>query len=117
MTVLEDLNRVNVLYDIYAPLLTKRRQEVLHYYFSENYSLAEIAIKYDVSRQAVHDLIRRSLESIESFDAKLGLYNQYCLRQSLLDEAELIVGGDDLAEGSLHRLREIIGDLRRSDDQ
>jgi uncharacterized protein len=72
--MLDRLNRINLLFDIYAPLLTDRQQEVLRLYFSDNYSLAEIAAEYFVSRQAVHDLIHRSLNALERFENKLGLY-------------------------------------------
>ena len=58
--MLDKLNRINLLYDIYGSLLTTRQQEVLRLYFSDNYSLGEIAAEYGVSRQAIHCLLYTS---------------------------------------------------------
>jgi uncharacterized protein len=92
--MLEELNRINLLYDIYAPLLTVRQQEALHLYFSDNYSLGEIAVEYKVSRQAVHDLIRRSLDALEKYETKLELYRKFNDQQELLTEADAILNSN-----------------------
>ncbi len=115
--MLEQLNRINMLYDIYAPLLTARQQEVLQLYFSDNYSMGEIAEEYGITRQAVHDLIRRSLASIESFEAKLGLYVLFNHQQELLGEAEKLVRPESVKGPELKRLRDIIVDLRSNNEQ
>lgn len=115
--MLEQLNRINLLYDIYAPLLTARRREVLKLYFSDNYSLGEIAQVYDISRQAVHDLIQRTLASLEELEEKLGLYGRFKDQQVLLDEAEELLAGNDLSVENLMRLKNIVADLRLSNEQ
>ncbi len=114
--MLDKLNRINVLYDIYGSLLTARQQEVLKLYFSDNLSLGEIAADYGISRQAVHDLIRRALSSIESFEEKLGLYNLFCFQQNLLQEACRILE-KPLGAVEKRQLLEIIGELRRRNEQ
>lgn len=115
--MLDRLNRINLLFDIYAPLLTDRQQEVLQLYFSDNYSLAEIAAEYVVSRQAVHDLIHRSLNALERFENKLRLYQLFNEQQDLLAEAEEIVSYGQI-DGLQHdRLKEIIYALKRGNEQ
>ncbi|MBW6463582.1 MAG: YlxM family DNA-binding protein [Bacillota bacterium] len=115
--MLDQLNRINLLYDIYASLLTIRQQEVLQLYFSDNYSLAEIAAEYGISRQAVHDLIQRSLASLEKLEKKLGLYSLYNEQQELIDEAEKLLDSNNLQQKEINRLREIIAGLRISTEQ
>lgn len=115
--MLEQLNRINLLFDIYGPLLTDRQQETLQLYFSENYSLAEIALVFKTSRQAVYDLIQRSLASMEKLEEKLGLYRLFNEQQELLDEAEMILSSGEPANGELARLKEILGCLRLSNEQ
>jgi uncharacterized protein len=115
--MLDQLNRINLLYDIYAPLLTVRQQEVLQLYFSDNYSLAEIAAEYGISRQAVHDLIQRALVSIEKLEKKLGLYRLYIEQQELIDEAEKLLDSNTLQLKEISRLREIVAGLRFSTEQ
>ncbi len=114
--MLDKLNRVNLLYDIYGSLLTERQQKVLQLYFSDNYTMGEIAAEYSVSRQAIHDLIQRALKSIEGFEKKLGLYARFNFQQRLLQEAEDILEGRPGQE-ERRRLLGIIGELRRKNEQ
>lgn len=115
--MLDQLNRINLLYDIYAPLLTERQQEILQLYFSENYSLAEIAHEYSISRQAVHDLIRRAMGSIEKLEQKLGLYRLFNDQQKLIAEAEHLLESEKLRAEDLTHLKKIIAALRLSSEQ
>lgn len=114
--MLDKLNRTNLLYDIYGSLLTERQQEMLRLYYSFNLTLAEIAEERGVSRQAVHDLIRRALASLEDFEEKLGLYELYCFQESLLQEAGRILERKP-EPGEQQRLREIIGQLQQKIEQ
>jgi len=115
--MLEQLNRINLLYDIYGPLLTERQQETLELYFSENYSLAEIAEVYKTSRQAVYDLIQRALDSMENFEEKLGLYRLFNEQQELLAEADDLLLQKELNARDLQRLKQIIAGLRSSNEK
>lgn len=115
--MLDHLNRINLLYDIYAPLLTERQQEILQLYFSDNYSLGEIASEYKISRQAVYDLIKRGLASIEKLESKLGLYKLFNDQQELLAEADLLLVKKELSIEDRQRLQAIIADLRSKSEQ
>ena len=115
--MLDQLNRINLLYDIYASLLTERQQEVLQLYFHDNYSLGEIALEYRISRQAVYDLIRRALESIEKFEQKLGLYRLFNEQQDLLAEADSLLDRQELNPDHLQRLKKIVNELRLSSER
>ncbi|HPU01571.1 MAG: YlxM family DNA-binding protein [Firmicutes bacterium] len=114
--MLDKINRINLLYDIYSSLLTVRQQEVLQLYFSDNLSMGEIAAAYGISRQAVHDLIQRALKAIEGFEEKLGLYELFCAQQKLLQEAERLLEQPP-GPAELQRLKEIINELRRKNEQ
>jgi uncharacterized protein len=115
--MLEKLNRINLLFDLYASLLTERQQEVLHFYFSDNFSLGEIAGEYEISRQAVYDLIRRSLGTLEKLETKLGLYRLFNEQQKLLAEVDEILNDNSLSEDQIVRLKEIVSALRSSIEQ
>lgn len=115
--MLDQLNRINLLYDIYGPLLTARQQKTMHLYFSENYSLAEIASEYETSRQAVYDLIQRALDSMEKLEEKLGLYRLFNEQQELLAEADGLLMQNRIDGQDLKRLKEIIADLRLSNEK
>ena len=73
---LEKTEQIHSLLDTYAPLLRERQLELLSLYFDEDYSLAEIAEIYGISRQAVHDGLQRSVRSLEIYEQKLGFLAQ-----------------------------------------
>ena len=48
-----------LLYDFYGELLTERQQQVYESVVLEDYSLSEVAEDLGISRQGVHDMIKR----------------------------------------------------------
>ena len=68
---IEKTNRMNALFEFYAALLTDKQMNYIELYYADDYSLAEIAEEFDVSRQAVYDNIKRT-EKI--FDAIMKKY-------------------------------------------
>ncbi len=70
---LADRDRANRLVDAYGALLTERQRQLLRRYFEDDLSLGEIATQVRVSRQAVHDGLRRALGALERYDTALGL--------------------------------------------
>ncbi len=59
--------------DHYAKLLTEKQQQFLNAYYMENYSLTEIADDFQVSPQAVHLQMQRSIAKLEKYDQQLQL--------------------------------------------
>ena len=64
---------MGILLDIYGELLTERQYEMMSMYFHDDLSLSEIAEQYDISRQGVHDAIKRGEESLVNYDSVLKL--------------------------------------------
>ncbi|MGN1133310.1 MAG: YlxM family DNA-binding protein [Oscillospiraceae bacterium] len=65
-----------VLLDIYGKLLTDKQLDVLDLYYNEDLSLAEIAEQYNISRQGVHDSIKRGEELLAEYENSLGIAGQ-----------------------------------------
>lgn len=115
--------RMNLLYDFYGQLLTKKQRTFFDLYYQADLSLGEIAAQHDVTRQAVYDILKRSERALEEFEAKLNLVDKY-LRgqkvirqvtkdlQELADDVASMVGADR-AEDVAGRIRRI-GDLVQS---
>lgn len=76
--------RIALLYDFYGPLLTGKQKAFLEHYYEEDFSLGEIADKFKVSRQAVHDLLKRTEKNLDEYEAKLGLVAKYLAEQEKL---------------------------------
>ena len=61
------------LFDAYAALLTERQRVMVRMYYHDDLSLGEIASRFDVTRQAVFDSLRRSVNELGSIEERLGL--------------------------------------------
>ncbi len=86
--MLEKRTHIAELYDYYGPLLTAKQREAMSLFYEEDYSLGEIAQAFGISRQGVHDLLRRSEEQLEHYEAALGLAGQEHRRQQWQRELE-----------------------------
>lgn len=70
---MKDIHRIALLFDFYGTLLTERQQELVRDYYLNDLSLGEIAPELGVTRQAVHDLLRRAEAALEGYEARMGL--------------------------------------------
>lgn len=113
-----DRIRFGSLYETYGALLTKKQQKCLELYFCEDCSLAEIAEEMQVSRQAVHDLLKRVEQTLEHYETILGFLQHMEKTRALTEEAEAIL--DRVAkkqnDNELNRLREILVKLQETQE-
>ncbi|MBQ9519917.1 MAG: hypothetical protein IJR67_00370 [Acholeplasmatales bacterium] len=61
------------LYDLYYNLLTDKQRDYFEEYYFSDLSISEIAINFDISRNGVHDQLKRAVANLYSFEEKLGL--------------------------------------------
>ena len=66
-----------LLYDFYGELLTTHQKEVYEQFILDDLSLSEIAESAGISRQGVHDLIRRCQKALEGYENKLHLVEKF----------------------------------------
>ena len=77
-----------LLYDFYGELLTERQQQVYESVVLEDYSLSEVAEDLGISRQGVHDMIKRC-----NHESRLHLVEKFlCIRKQVQKIKELAVG-------------------------
>lgn len=68
-----EICRADILFDFYGELLTERQRQVYTSVVFEDYSLSEVAEELGISRQGVHDMIRRCNRTLEEYEEKLHL--------------------------------------------
>ncbi len=90
-----------MLNDFYGSLLTPYQSDMLHLYYDLDCSLAEIASELDITRQAAHDVIMRSVKKLEQYETKLGLVKKRGALIALLNEL-----GEKLEKLSKQELRQ-----------
>ena len=83
---IEKTNRMNALFEFYAALLTDKQMNYIEIYYADDYSLAEIAEEFGVSRQAVYDNIKRTEKILEDYEMKLHMYSDYIVRSQIFDQ-------------------------------
>ena len=74
---MEKIVEQGILYDFYGELLTDHQRRVYESVVYDNLSLGEIADDLGISRQAVHDLIKRTDRILADYESKLGLVKKF----------------------------------------
>lgn len=111
---MEKIVEQGILYDFYGPLLTEHQRSVYESYVYDNLSLSEIAQEHNVSRQAVHDIIKRCDVILKGYEEKLGLVKRFNDSKVKLVELRNMLGSADENDGKLsnkNRMLDIVGTL------
>jgi predicted DNA-binding protein YlxM (UPF0122 family) len=108
--VLEKVERMAWLMDFYGPLLTERQKRIMQLYYDNDWSLGEIAENYEVSRQAIYDVLRRAEKALEQYESRLGLVEKFKLNRRRLNMAcELLKEiKNERNEDRLEQIRDIL---------
>lgn len=84
--MLERVLKIGRLYDFYGALLTDKQRYCMEMHYLHDLSLAEIADELKVSRQAVHDILRRGEQILAEYESKLGLVERYGQEQATISK-------------------------------
>ena len=101
--------RLGLLLDIYGELLTERQRSILFQSVNEDCSLAEIAEREGVSRQAVRDAIMKATDNLEGYETKLKLMERRMALMNGLEELQNICH-NPAAKAKIRALTEICED-------
>lgn len=108
----ERVTRISLLFDLFGPLLTERQRQVVELAFNEDLSLGEIAVELNISRQGVHDLLRRAEAAMEGYEDRLRLAERVRWRQERLRRLQGLLTGDLLErDGARAQARDIVREL------
>ena len=92
---------ISLLFDFYGQLLTAHQQKIYELAVYENLSYNEIAEQEGISRQAVHDLVRRTTALMQRYEDTLGMIRRFRdLREAadrLCEAADAATCRDELA--------------------
>lgn len=115
--------RVVRLVEVYGRLLTSRQLRLLRMYYLDDLSLGEAADQLDVTRQAVFDSLKRSVDELNRLEGTLHLLaiieedsRQKELLAERLDALERTIAGLDghVDQNTLIKMADEIAALRRA---
>ena len=99
-----------LLYDFYGDLLTEHQRQVYESAVFDDMSLGEIASEQGISRQGVHDLIKRCDKILLEYEAKLHLVERFTKAKQKIAQIEALTQdgeNEDSAEALSKKLWEI----------
>jgi len=110
---MEKIARQGLLYDFYGALLTKHQRHIYEDVVFYDLSLSEIAEEQGISRQGVHDLIKRCNKILESYEEKLHLVEKFGKTKKLAREIQSLTKAfsENRDMGLIHRIEEISGEI------
>lgn len=93
---MEDFVYYGELYDLYEGLLTDKQKKYFQDYYFQNLSLGEMAINYNISRNAIFKQIHITVKKLEEYEAILHLYEKkvklgHALQINNLDEIKKMI--------------------------
>ena len=92
---MEKIVERGLLYDFYGPLLTEHQQVIYEANAYDNLSLSEIAEQENVSRQAVHDIIKRCDKTLMEYEEKLQLIARFNRNRGRLKQLKEKLSSED----------------------
>lgn len=88
MASVEKVVEQSLLYDYYGELLTEHQRRIYEAAVFENLSLGEIAEESGISRQGVHDLLRRCDAKLTQYEERLHLLEKHEKNRTLCESIE-----------------------------
>ena len=101
---MDDIAKKNMLYDFYGELLTQHQRQIYEDAVYNDCSLSELAEEYSISRQGVHDLLKRCDSILEGYEDKLKLVEKFNVLRSYAKKIEERSGDEEVRELARKRI-------------
>ena len=85
---MENILKQSLLYDCYGELLTEHQRAVYEDAVFQDMSLGEIAQERGISRQGVHDLVKRCDRILEGYEEKLHLVSKFERTRQMVEDIQ-----------------------------
>ena len=113
---MEKIVEQGLLYDFYGELLTEHQRNIYEGGVFNDMSLSEIAEEQGISRQGVHDLVKRCNKILAGYEEKLKLVQKFNQTKQMVEEIKELAGaykrtGDKKLIDQIEVLSEEIGRL------
>ena len=96
---IEKRDEIIALYEIYFKLLTDKQRTYFEDYYFYDLSITEIALNYDISRNAVFDQLKRVDKALKEYEDKLKIKEK-------IDKIENLNISDEIKNSILSIMKE-----------
>ncbi|MDO4523378.1 MAG: DNA-binding protein [Eubacteriales bacterium] len=90
---MEKIVEQTLLYDFYGELLTEHQRLIYEDVVLNDCSYTEVAQEHQISRQGVHDLIKRCNQTLEGYEAKLHLLEKFLSIREKVEQIHVLAQG------------------------
>ena len=110
---MEKIVEQTLLYDFYGELLNEHQKQIYEDAVFNDLTLSEIADEHGISRQGVHDIIKRVDKTLNGYESKLHLIEKFIITKEKVHQTnqlsnEYIKSGDI---ESIHSIRKLAEDI------
>ena len=95
-----------LLYDFYGELLNEHQRQIYQDAVFNDLSLSEIAEEHGISRQGVHDLIKRVNKTLSEYEDKLHLIDKFMKTKEKVHEIDRLTN-DYISSGDMECISKI----------
>lgn len=96
---------LSLLYDFYGDLLKEGQRQVFEDYVANDLTLSEIAEQHGVSRQGIHEAVKRCSRQLEEYEEKLHLIGRFQEMRRALSEIMQLTEDAERPEEALRQIR------------
>lgn len=110
---MNELLKQALLYDFYGELLTEHQKEIYSRFALEDLSLGEIAKETGISRQGVHDIIKRCGRSLAGYEEKLHLVERFMAVKKKVEQIDRLLDEHEKSgdRAALREVRKLSGEI------
>lgn len=110
---MEKIVEQGILYDFYGELLTSHQKHIYEGVVFNDLSLSEIAKEQGISRQGVHDLIKRCDKILTGYEEKLQLIQKFNQTKKMVEEIRQLTKAYKETQdmGFLYQIEKIADDI------
>ena len=87
---MEHIVEQNLLYDFYGELLTEHQRKIYESAVFEDLSLKELSEEYGITRQGVHDLIKRCDKILKGYEDRLHMIEKFTKIKQIAGDIEKV---------------------------
>lgn len=103
---MERIVEQTLLYDFYGELLNEHQRQIYQDAVFNDLSLSEIAEEHGISRQGVHDLIKRVNKMLSEYEDKLHLIDKFMKTKEKVHQIDQLTN-DYISSGDMECISKI----------